>query len=127
MRSVHTARIPFLLNSDEPRLLRHILCSLNGSQGGRFLVFLNGPRLLDGREGPLGDGFLYWLRIGELLPHGHDLLEVQLIHQNALLLVRQLVQMGPQSQWLRFRCRGVRTLYFFDYRWLGYFDISMPL
>jgi hypothetical protein len=103
MRGVHSARIPFLLNSDEARLLHHVLCSFYGSQGRRFLRCLYGSRLLDGREGPLGDGgFLYWLRVRELLPHSDDLLEVQLIHKEVLLLLRQGVQMRSQGEWLRF-------------------------
>lgn len=102
MRSVHAARIPFLLDSDEARLLHHVLCGFDGSQSGRLLRCLDGPRLLDGREGPLDDGFLYWLRTRELLPHSDDLLEVQLVHQEVLLLLRQRVQMRSQGERLRF-------------------------
>ena len=102
MRSVHASRIPFLLNSDETRLFGHVLGCFVGCQGGRLLRCLDGPRLLDRREGPLGDGFLNWLGIRELVSHCDDLLEVQLIHQEVLLLLRQRVQVGSQGEWLRF-------------------------
>ena len=102
MRSVHASCITFLLNSDEARLFGHVLSSFVGSQGRRLLRCLDGPRLLDGREGPLGDGFLDWLGIRELVSHSDYLLEVQLVHQEVLLLLRQRVQMGSQGEWLRF-------------------------